>query len=147
MYILDTCILNILFHDSPSNQKNLKGKLATVDDRDIWVSVVSVQELLIEGIAPEIKKRVSKNDPKITLAYNALIKFLRDLSDFQILPYTDADEAYFKKIPASIKRNGPRDCRIASSAVTNGFTVVTQNTDDFESAGANCEDWTLGNTI
>lgn len=146
MYILDTCILNILFHDSPAQQKNLKAKLATVDDRDIWVSVVTVQELLIDGIAPAIKNRISKNDPKVVLAFNSLLTFLNDLSEYQILPYTDNDDAYFQKIPAKVKRKGSMDCRIAASAVNNGFTVITQNTRDFEGTGGHCEDWTVSNT-
>jgi predicted nucleic acid-binding protein len=142
VYILDTCILNILFHDSPSAQKNLKAKLETVDDQDIWVSVVTIHELLVEGIAPAIHKRL--NSPKAVLAFNALVKFLDDISEYQILPYTDEDDAYFhSNIPAKIKRKGPLDCRIASSAVNNDFVVVTRNTTDFDGTGAKCEDWTV----
>jgi predicted nucleic acid-binding protein len=144
VYILDTCILNILLHDSPAKQKNLKAKLATVDDRDVWVSVVTVHEILIEGIAKAIKTRINKNDPKIVLAFNALTKFLDDLSDYQILPYTEKDDAYFKKLPAKVKRKGSMDCRIAASAVNNEFTVITENTDHFEDTGAKFQDWTVG---
>ena len=110
---------------------------------DIWVSVVTVQEILIEGIAPSIKTRIAKNDPKVVLSFNSLIKFLNDLADYQILPYTDEDESYFQEIPAKIKRKGSNDCRIASSAVNSGFTVITKNLDDFEGTGAPCQDWTL----
>jgi predicted nucleic acid-binding protein len=140
VYILDTCILNILLHDNPAAQKNLKAKLEKVDDQDIWVSVVTIHELLVEGIAPAIKERI--NSPKAVLAFNALIKFLDDISEYQILPYTDKDDAYFRSIPAKIKRKGSLDCKIASSAVSNNFIVVTINTDDFKGTGAKCEDWT-----
>jgi len=145
VYILDTCILNVLLHDSPAKQRNLKAKLATVDDRDVWISVVTVHEILIEGIAKAIKTRINRNDPKIVLAFSALTKFLDDLSDYQILPYTEKDDAYFQKLPARVKRKGSNDCRIAASAVNNNFVVVTQNTDDFEGTGAKCQDWTVSN--
>jgi predicted nucleic acid-binding protein len=140
VYILDTGIINILFHDNPVSQKTIKAKLATVDDRDIWVSVVTIYEILVEGIAPAIHQRI--NDPKAVLAFDALIKFLNDVSEYQVLPYTDEDNEYFKNIPAKIKRKGPLDCKIAASAVTNNFVVITRNTSDFQGTGARCEDWT-----
>lgn len=140
MYILDTCILNILFHDNSGAQKDLKAKLETVDDQDIWVSVVTIHELLVEGIAPAIKQRI--NTPKAVLAFNALMKFLDDISEYQILPYTEQDDAYFRSIPAKIKQEGSLDCKIAPSAVSNNFIVVTSNTGDFKGTGAKCEDWT-----
>jgi predicted nucleic acid-binding protein len=140
VYILDTCILNILFHDNPAQQAIQKNKLVTVDDRNVWVSVVTVYELLIVGIVPAISSRL--NTPQLVLAFNALIQFLEDISDYQVLPYTEADQEYFRNIPPNVKRQGPLDCRIAASAVSNGFIVVTRNTDDFDGTGATYEDWT-----
>jgi predicted nucleic acid-binding protein len=141
VYILDTCILNVLFHDNPAQQAALKGRLEAVDDKDIWVSVVTVYEILIVGIVPVLNRRL--NTPQAPLAFDALNQFLDDIADYQILPYTDDDDEYFRVLPANVKRQGPLDCRIASSAVSNDYLVVTNNTDDFEGTGARCEDWTI----
>lgn len=141
MYILDTCILNVLFHNNPAQQATLRARLEAVEDKDIWVSVVTVYELLIVGIVSALNRRL--NTPQAPLAFNALNQFLDDIADYQILPYTNDDDEYFRVLPAHVKRQGPLDCRIASSAVINNFMVVTNNTDDFEGTGAECEDWTI----
>ena len=142
MYILDTCILNVLFHDSNlAQQAILRNRLEAVDDRDIWVSVVTVYELLIVGIVRALSQRL--NTPQAPLAFNALIQFLEDISDYQVLPYTDEDDEYFRALPANVKRQGPLDCRIASSAVSKDYLVVTVNIDDFVRTGARVADWTL----
>jgi predicted nucleic acid-binding protein len=142
VYILDTCILNVLFHDSnPAQQAALRSRLETVEDKDIWVSIVTVYEILIVGIVPELSRRL--HTPQAPLAFKALNQFLEEMADYQILPYTSNDDEYFRVLPPQVKRQGPLDCRIASSAVINNFLVVTNNTDDFEGTGAQCEDWTI----
>ncbi|MGZ8846377.1 MAG: type II toxin-antitoxin system VapC family toxin [Pyrinomonadaceae bacterium] len=142
MYILDTCILDALFHSNNSAQQTtLRNRLEGVDDNDVWVSVVTVYEILIVGIVSALSRRL--NTPQAPLAFDALIQCLEDISDYQILPYTDEDDRYFRALPANVKRQGPLDCRIASSAVSHDFLVITNNTDDFEGTGARCEDWTI----
>lgn len=142
MYILDTCILNVLFHhDNLAQQEALQNRLEAVDDNDVWVSVVTVYEILIVGIVSELSRRL--NTPQAPLAFDALIQCLQDISDFQILPYTAEDDEYFRALPANVKRQGSLDCRIASSAVSHDYLVVTNNIDDFDGTGARCEDWTI----
>jgi predicted nucleic acid-binding protein len=142
VYILDTCILNVLFYDDNlAHQEALQNRLEAVDDNDIWVSVVTVYELLIVGIVNGLNRRL--NTPQAPLAFYALIQCLEDIAEYQILPYTDEDDEYFRALPANVKRQGPLDCRIASSAVSNNYLVVTNNTDDFDGTGARCEDWTI----
>lgn len=142
MYILDTCILNVLFHDNNlAQQAALKNRLEAVDDNDVWVSVVTVYEILIVGIVGELNRRL--NTPQAPLAFDALIQCLEDVADYQVLPYTTEDDQYFRALPANVKRRGPLDCRIASSAVSNDYLVVTNNTYDFRETGARCEDWTI----
>jgi predicted nucleic acid-binding protein len=58
VYILDTNILNILFHDNPAQQAILRNRLEAVDDRDVWVSVVTVYEMLIIGIEHSIEHSI-----------------------------------------------------------------------------------------
>jgi predicted nucleic acid-binding protein len=70
------------------------------------------------------------------------MQFLADIADYQILPYTADDDEYYRELPARVKRQGPQDCRIASSAVLNNYLIVTSNVSDFTGTGARCEDWT-----
>jgi predicted nucleic acid-binding protein len=139
VYILDTNILNVLFHENPAHQELLRDKLAGIADRDVWVSVVTVYEILIKGIVPTFRDRL--NTPEAVLAFKALSDFLGDISDFQILPYTEQDDERFRALPAEVRRQGPLDCRIAASAVSNNYTVVTRNQADFAGTGARCENW------
>jgi hypothetical protein len=46
-----------------------------------------------------------------------------------------------KNDPASVKRIGPQDCRIAAQALAHGLIVITRNLRDFNAIGAPCEDW------
>ena len=66
---------------------------------------------------------------------------MRDLSHASILRYDDAAVQIFRDYPASIKRAGSQDCRIAAVAQANGFIVVTMNTAHFAKIGVPNEDW------
>ena len=57
---------------------------------------------------------------------------------------TDEAERVFRLFPASVKRVGGMDCRIAAHAIVSGLVVVTRNTRDFERIpGVQTEDWSV----
>ncbi len=68
---------------------------------------------------------------KVPLAYDLLLKTVRDLRRFEHLPYTAEMEALHQSWPAAVKRVGTRDCRIAATAIALGFTVITCNLSHF----------------
>jgi len=64
---------------------------------------------------------------KLPQAYDVLLQTQRQLALYQVLPYTAEMEALYQSWPASVKRLGTHDCRIAATAIVLGFTVITYN--------------------
>lgn len=92
-------------------RESLKGALATVADA--------------ESPAPRYAKIT------VADAYDLLIGIVTQATRFPILPYTNTADILYAKIPKNVVRVGPRDCRIAASAVASGMAVVTSNTRHF----------------
>lgn len=84
-----------------------------------------------------------RQSPQLPVAYDLLLDIVRDLNRVSILRYDDDANQIFRAWPASLKRAGSQDCRIAAVALANGFTVVTSNTKHFAKIGVSYEDWTL----
>jgi predicted nucleic acid-binding protein len=94
---------------------------------------------MIRGVLEELSR--NERTRHVTLHYEFLRKVIGDLSRFQILPYDDEAERIFQALPPAVKRIGTKDCRIAASALSRDFTVITRNIDDFEQTGVRCENW------
>jgi tRNA(fMet)-specific endonuclease VapC len=109
--------------------------------------VVTAEES-IRGAFNLIKKH--HNTDRVTLGYAFLSKTLYALGSYQVLPFDAAAFAAFQSIPMEVRRAiGTRDSRIAASALSRDFTVITRNLHDFQQVpGLKCEDWTIPiNTI
>ena len=66
------------------------------------------------------------------------------MQTFPTILYAQEADEVFAAMPNSLKRRGVPDCRIAACAISNGYTLVTQNTGDFsEIPGLVLEDWTI----
>jgi predicted nucleic acid-binding protein len=143
VYILDTNILNILFYPDSARQTVLR-KLEAVDKDTVWLSVITVYEVILHGIIPELKG--SLNSPREVRVFDTLIRLQQKLAEFQILPFTDTDYENFKSIYQSVKK-APMDCRNAASAVTRNWKVVTHNAKDFQrihdACGVEVIDWSI----
>jgi len=144
VYLLDNDIFSLyLTHESP--QPILERKTLLTDDSLIWISVVSAEES-IRGALALVKKH--QTTARVTESYRFLGKILIAISHYQILTFDSAAYAAFQSIPLPVRRAiGTRDSRIAASAISRDFTVITRNLRDFEKVpGLACEDWTA-NTI
>jgi len=74
-----------------------------------------------------------------------LARLIHRLSGFDILPCTNAAEELYYSYPASVKRIGKMDCRLAAHAAVSGLIAVTCNTADFERIpGVTIEDCSSG---
>jgi tRNA(fMet)-specific endonuclease VapC len=63
---------------------------------------------------------------------------------FQVLPYDDRAQSFFKTFKAQRVKVGPQDLRIGSIALAQGGVVVTRNRRDFERIpGLMLEDWSV----
>ena len=131
MYLLDTdTVSNYL--DKRRGQAALRDRVAAEPPQNIWISIVTVEEI-VQGVLGLLHKARShpRNADKIILFSGLLESTLRDLMAFQILPYDRSAEASFGAIPAHIRRRHSQDCHIAAIAISQGFTVVTSNTRHF----------------
>ena len=127
--LVDTCVLSEL--NRPKPDPRVRARLSALDDQDIYLSVVTIGEL-VHGIA-----RLVKSKRKAALA--AWLTQLESLYGDRILPI-DSDTARIwgqltgiaglkgRTIPAT-------DGLIAATALRHGLHVMTRNSADFEATG------------
>ncbi len=143
MYILDNNILNILFYPSPARQL-VVGKIAEKGKHNVWLSVITVYEKIFNGIIPVLSK--SLNKPEEVTHFGTMVVLMEKISEFQILPFTETDYSEFKKIYNAVGK-AALDCRLAASAKTRNWTVVTHDSKDFSrikaKSGVEYEDWSV----
>jgi predicted nucleic acid-binding protein len=140
VFLLDNDIFSLYFtRESP--QHILAAKILQTDENQIWISVVTAEES-IRGALKLIKDYHATS--RVTLGYRMLSKIIFALGQYQILPFDESAYEAFEKIPREVRRAiGTRDSRIAASALSKGFTVVTRNTEHFAMvSGLKCDDWT-----
>ena len=138
MYLFDT--------DTYSNflrgNEFIKRRLSQVPLGSVYLCAVTPEEML-RGRLDAINQACAKQESQLPITYDYLLDLVHELSRVSILRYDDDAVRLFRAFPASIKRAGSQDCRIAAVAVANGFTVATSNTAHFAKIGVTCEDWSL----
>lgn len=132
-YMLDT---NICIYAIKNKPKEVIERLKEHEPSEICISSVTYAEL-IHGV--EKSKAVNKNRIALTLL----------LADIEILSFdANAAESY-GEIRAELERKGtpiePLDMMIAGHAKSLNYTVVTNNTKEFERInGLRLENWVNG---
>ncbi len=131
MFVLDNDTASLLFRGRNSG---LNRRALAVPPPQLWLPAVVVEEQFRGrlGVLAKLNPARPKESPLIPIAYRDLVLTQEFLRQFQILPYTQADEDLYQRWPAEVKRVGTRDCRIAASAINRGFTVVTANRRHFQ---------------
>ena len=139
MYALDSDSLTLFLHHK-EQQPELVRRILTVPADQIWISIITVKET-IGGVIALIDN--PKRSAMAARDCAFLRQIMRDVTHFQILPYDDSARQIFAGMMAAEKRVGGNDCKIAASAMSRNFTVITRNIRDFaQIRGARCEDWT-----
>lgn len=121
-YLLDTNICIYIIKERPPE---VQQHFSRLNNTQVFLSSVTVFELAY-GV---------ENSPIATQARNqkALAYFLQPLN---IVDFTTQDAYYTAKIRADLKRKGTPigayDLQIAATALTHEFTLVTNNTKEFE---------------
>ena len=135
MYILDTNTVKVILRNPTPY---LQRRVTSIRYELLYISVVVAHEMIIG-----VLRRLSENERtrQVTRHYEFLRNVIGDINRFQILPYDDEAERIFQAFPPAVKRIGTRDCRIAASALSHNFIVITRNSDDFELTGARHENW------
>jgi len=142
LYLLD----NDTYSQFQQGHVEITARLLAVRRNRLWLPAVLVEEQLRGRLAvlAALNPKLAADALRVPPAYDLLLKTLRDLQDFQHLPYTVDAESLYQSWPAAVKRLGTRDRRIAATAIVNGFTVITCNTRHFQPIpGVSAEDWSV----
>jgi tRNA(fMet)-specific endonuclease VapC len=132
VYVLDTCVFSPYFIRENS-QPPLKERIESTPFEDIWITAITHEEA-IQGAFKLINKYESlkiESQDKLIWAYDLLGQVVFALTKPQLLSFSDAAFAVYRGIPERVRKGRTRDCRIASIAVSQDYTVVTHNIDDF----------------
>ncbi len=108
----------------------------------VYLCAITPEEML-RGRLDAINQARAKQEQRLPVTYDYLTDLVRELNRVSILRYDDDAVQIFRDYPASTKRAGSQDCRIAAVAQANGFVVVTSNTAHFAKIGVTAEDWAL----
>ena len=132
MYLLDT---NICIYAINGKYPKLKERLLSIPPDEICVSSITVGEMEY-GAA---KSRWGERTRQIMYAF---------LSNFEVLPFTEADAILFGRLRAKLALSGmpigAYDVMIAAQGVARNLIVVTHNTGEFSRIpGIVLEDWAI----
>jgi len=141
MYLLDSDHLVILQRRSSVERTRLEGRLARVSRPNLFLSIVSLHEQAL-GAHNYIAR--ARRPDAVARGYRLFERLLTDFAARNVLPYDEKTAIAFEDLRAARVRIGTMDLRIAATALTNGFTVLTRNTVDFAAVpGLSVEDWTV----
>lgn len=127
--LVDTCVLSEL--NRPKPDPRVRARLSALDDQDIYLSVVTIGEL-VHGIA-----RLVKSKRKAALA--AWLTQLESLYGDRILPIDSDTARIWGQLTAIAGLKGrtipATDGLIAATALRHGLHVMTRNSADFKATG------------
>ena len=131
-YMLDTNICIFVLRNKLTEQLN--QRLISIKLSDIVISAITLAEL-------EVGVQKSYNSVK------AEEKLQLFIAPFDILPFEIKDTRIYARVRNELERSGtpigPLDTLIASHALSNGLTIITNNVREFSRVkGLKVEDWT-----
>jgi tRNA(fMet)-specific endonuclease VapC len=139
VYVLDTSTVSNALSRHRS-QTHLRRRILQESPENIFVSVITIEEILRGALAVIQKQRQL---PSVVGAYQYFEELWQALQCFQVLPYTVESEHIYQSLSAKVKRIGTQDCRIAATACAKGYILVTVNVTDLKRIGiASVENWT-----
>lgn len=130
MFVLDTNVVSELRKiRAGRSDKNVERWADSVDSEDLYLSVITLQELEIGVLLAE------RRDPQQGVIFRAWLEghFLPAFAG-RILP-VDAAVAQQSAVLHVPDPNPFRDSLIAATALVHKMTIVTRNVSDFESTG------------
>ena len=140
MYILDTDHLGILQRKRGPEFKHLMNTLATIDETQVYITIVS----FLEQFAGWIKYvKGSLDQTKIVFGYSRLEMIIQNFCEAPVLSYSTAAAEIFEEIRGRKLRIATMDLRIAAISIAERMVLVTRNTGDFGGIPElQLEDWT-----
>ncbi len=140
MIILDTDVWTLQQQGAGASFDSLAARLLQATDRDVRVSVVSVQEQL-QGWLTHLSK--ANDVDRLVRGYERLREWVVKAGASPTVGYDERSASEFAKLRRSGIRIGTMDLRIAAIAIANDALLVSRNLRDFERVpGLRVEDWT-----
>lgn len=139
-YILDTDHLSFIQRNGKEG-KRILAKIATLDNPDITVTVITYEEqvrgrLLYLAKAKTIEQQV--------MAYQGLQKLILDYQSIAVVPFTRPAILEYQRLRKQYPRLGSMDLKIAAITITENAILVTRNQSDFgQIAELQSEDWSI----
>lgn len=135
-YLLDADVFRLYVTGDPRVVQSVAARLDS-----IRLSSITVEEMVVGRLNLINRARSAKAPISVAEAHEEFAELLDDVRPFPLLIYSEEADRVFRAFPASVRRIGPQDCRLAAQAIAHGLIVVTRNRRDFEAIGAPCEDW------
>lgn len=139
MFLLDTNHISAWQRGEGKQYDTLCNRLMDLSGDELFVSIVSFHEL-VNGWNAYMAKR-PKSD-FLVRAYFEFEQLLESFSNMNLLPFDRKAAEVYDELLRQKLRVGSMDLRIASIAIANQMTLLTQNTVDFERIqGLSIGDW------
>ena len=136
---MDTDILS--FYLRRGDQYRALRARIIVEINQTATSIITFEEHL-HFVLPAVRRTLWT--PKANDAYAQLSRFVSFMRSMPIVEYDGPAQAIYEAYPSNLKQAHRGDARIAAIARANGYTVVTNNTTDFDELGAANVNWTNG---
>jgi len=128
---------------SPNQHPVLQSRVKRTPNEQIWVSVISADEAIMGA-----RSLIHNRKGNMFDGYRLLTKILTFYSRFQFLVYDEAAHSVFNGFTGDAARVSKPDRRIAATAISKDYIVVTQNIQDFQRIpDVQYEDWTIEPTL
>jgi tRNA(fMet)-specific endonuclease VapC len=139
MYLLDTNHISCWQRGRGNGYEQLVSHLRARDPSEVFVSIISFHEQVV-GWNSYLAR--AKSPEAIVKAYSQFELILGDFSNMQKLSFDAKSMDVFLELKAQCLRVSTMDLRIASIAIANQITLVTNNTVDFARIqNLSLEDW------
>jgi len=136
LFLLDTDHVSIIQRQPGSS---LVARIRDRGTHNFFVSIVSFHE---QARGWNAYLHGARSDDRILHAYRMFERILRDFTSMQVRSFDEAALTRFNALRLSGVRIGTMDLRIAATALSSGFTLLTGNLGDFRKvAGLRVEDW------
>ena len=139
MYVLDTDHLSILQHQTGADYLRLARRMDRHSASDFFVCVASFHE---QAIGFHAMLQAARTREQTLKAFRLFDQILKDFTRLQVLPFEERAYDTLQQIRSNSRRVAINDMRIAATAMSRGYVVLTRNTVDFgRIPGLMIEDW------
>ena len=141
MIILDTDAITLLERQGNIISEQLRDRLAILSlEHDVTTTIISYEEQT-RGWFSKLAQAHSPDEE--VEAYTRLLRHLKIFREIEVLPYTMAEDIYFRQLRSQKIRVGSMDMRIAAIALSHDAILLTRNLRDFSKIpNLRVEDWT-----